>query len=175
MGYAKISTLVINPVTELTSSRINSMDYTISVTDNDDQEARKAILIPLAAYNESKVGPGGYKPLAVLLKDGDHNVIGGIWGGTGYGWLFVQLLVVPEARRGQGLGRELMQTAEREALARGCHGAWLDTFEFQARGFYERLGYECFGEIPNYPVGFSRFFMRKSLGSSTTSANPVRP
>ena len=42
-------------------------------------------------------------------------------------------------------------------------GAWLDTFEFQARGFYEGIGYECFGELPNYPKGFSRFFMKKTL------------
>ena len=149
------------------------MDYTISVTDDDDQEARKAILAPLVAYNQSKAGPGGHKPLAVLLKDRDDNVIGGIWGGTGYGWLFVQLLVVPEALRGQGLGMALMQTAEREALARGCHGAWLDTFEFQARGFYERLGYECFGEIPDYPVGFCRFFMRKSIAPDAASIRPI--
>jgi hypothetical protein len=45
--------------------------------------------------------------------------------------------------------------AEEEAAARGCHGAWLDTFEFQARGFYERLGYTCFAELGDYPVGSS--------------------
>ena len=56
---------------------------------------------------------------------------------------------------------EIMAMAEQEAIRRGCHGAWLDTFEFQARGFYERIGYECFGELPNYPAGFSRFFMKK--------------
>jgi hypothetical protein len=37
------------------------------------------------------------------------------------------------------------------ALDRGCHRAWLDTFEFQSRGFYERLGYTCFGERSDYP------------------------
>jgi hypothetical protein len=56
-----------------------------------------------------------------------------------------------------------MHRAEQEAVARGCHSAWLDTFEFQARGFYERIGYVCFGNLADYPVGFSRFFMRKSL------------
>ena len=60
-----------------------------------------------------------------------------------------------------------MQLAEREAVSRGCHGAWLDTFEFQARGFYERIGYECFGELPGYPRGFSRFFMKKILLQSS--------
>jgi hypothetical protein len=56
-----------------------------------------------------------------------------------------------------------MQHAEQEALQRGCGNAWVDT-QFGARGFYERLGYECFGELPDYPPGFSRTFLRKALG-----------
>ena len=71
--------------------------------------------------------------------------------------------MVPADARGQGLGTQIMQRAEAEALARGCVGAWLDTFEFQARGFYEKLGYACFGQIDGYPPGFSRFFMKKTL------------
>jgi len=47
------------------------------------------------------------------------------------------------ARRGRGVGRELMDRAEIRAREGGCHSAWLDTFSFQARGFYEKLGYEA--------------------------------
>ena len=75
----------------------------------------------------------------------------------------VELLFVPESLRGQGIGAQLMERAETEGRRRGCGNAWLDTFEFQARGFYERLGYRCFGELANYPPGFSRFFMTKAL------------
>jgi len=139
------------------------MEYTLSLTDVADDEARKALLAPLVEYNSSQAGPSLNRPIAVLVKDGAGSVIGGLWGHTGYDWLFTQLLVVPASLRRQGVGREIMKMAEREALQRGCHGAWLDTFEFQARGFYERLGYECFGELPNYPHGYSRFFMRKIL------------
>ena len=57
-----------------------------------------------------------------------------------YDWLLVELLFVPDSLRARGLGSELMKRAETEALARGCHSAWLDTFEFQAREFYERIG-----------------------------------
>jgi len=39
----------------------------------------------------------------------------------------------------------------------------VDTHEFQARPFYERLGYTCFGELNDYPKGFRRFFMWKRL------------
>jgi hypothetical protein len=38
-----------------------------------------------------------------------------------------------------------MDRAEVHARERGCHSAWLDTFSFQARGFYEKLGYDEFG------------------------------
>jgi hypothetical protein len=55
-------------------------------------------------------------------------------------------------------------------VQRGCHNAWLDTFEFQARGFYESLGYECFGELPDYPKGHARYFMKKALLTPSTGA-----
>ena len=139
------------------------MEYTLCLTDVADDESRKAVLAPLVEYNSSQAGPSQNRPIAVLVKDHAGAVMGGLWGHTGYDWLFTQLLVVPAGLRGRGVGTDIMRIAEREALQRGCRGAWLDTFEFQARGFYERLGYECFGELPNYPSGFSRFFMKKML------------
>ena len=63
--------------------------------------------------------------------------------------------------RGQGVGRALMGHAEAHARERECHSAWLDTF--QARGFYEALGYVPFGELEDYPPGQSRYFLRKRL------------
>jgi GNAT superfamily N-acetyltransferase len=139
------------------------MEYTLSITDVADEEVRKAIVAPLVEYNSSQAGPSQNRPIAVLVKDKEGEVVGGLWGHKGYDWLFTQLLVVPASLRGRGVGTEIMQLAEREAMNRGCHGAWLDTFEFQACGFYERIGYECFGELPSYPKGFSRFFMKKTL------------
>ena len=56
-----------------------------------------------------------------------------------------------------------MRTAEEVARERGCAGIWLDTFSFQARGFYEKLGYTVFGRIDDYPPGQSRFWLRKHL------------
>lgn len=100
----------------------------------------------------------------VEVRDTNGAIVGGLWGATAYGWLFTQLLVVPESSRGQGLGRRIMVLAEAEAMKRGCHAAWLDTFEFQARAFYERIGYSCFGTLPDYPKGSSRYFLRKELG-----------
>lgn len=139
------------------------MGYSITLTDSNDPAIRNAIVGPLVAYNTQKTGRDDFRPLALVIADDGGQTIGGLWARTAFGWLFVELLFVPESLRGQGLGRDLMRQAEAEALARGCHGAWLDTFEFQARGFYERLGYTCFGELNEYPPGFSRYFLRKTL------------
>jgi ribosomal protein S18 acetylase RimI-like enzyme len=62
--------------------------------------------------------------------------------------------------RGSGLGRHLMRQAEEEARSRSCRGVWLDTYSFQARGFYERLGFVVFGTIEDYPPGQRRIFMQ---------------
>jgi len=142
------------------------MDYTLTITDTADDEARRAIVAPLVEYNSSQAGASHNRPLAVLVRDHANAVIGGLWGHTGYEWLFTQFLVVPAGLRGRGVGTEIMRLAEREAIERGCRGAWLDTFEFQARGFYERIGYVCFGELPDYPQGYSRFFMKKVLSAA---------
>ncbi len=139
------------------------MDFTINVTDVADETTRSAIVGSLAAYNAQKTGTNDYRPLVVVINDSEGQVVGGLWGRTAYGWLFVELLFVPESLRERGIGAGLMQRAESEAVKRGCHSAWLDTFQFQARGFYERLGYSCFGELGDYPVGFARYFMRKVL------------
>jgi GNAT superfamily N-acetyltransferase len=139
------------------------LEYSLAVTDVEDGQNRSAIAVPLVEYNSSKAGPNQYRHLAVLLKDGAGGVIGGLWGNTAYDWLTVYLLAVPAVLRGRGIGTEIMRRAETEAAARGCYGVWLDTIEFQARAFYERIGYRCFGELPHYPSGFSKFFMKKAL------------
>jgi len=138
------------------------MRFAIRPVEGDHESVHKAVLDSLIAFNDAKAGESGYRPMAFAIQDERGQMIGGLSGATAYGWLFVELLFVPESLRRRGLGTDLIRRAEAEALARGCHSVWLDTFEFQARGFYERLGYTCFGELKNYPAG-SRFFMSKRL------------
>lgn len=141
---------------------------TLELTDAAPPEAREAVLAPLAAYNQAQAGPPSPRPLAVLLRDGEGAIRGGLWGRTSWGWLFVELLAVPEGFRGQGLGAALLARAEEEASRRGCVGVWLDTFSFQAPGFYARQGYVEVGRIEGYPPGHSRVFLRKTLNPGGT-------
>jgi GNAT superfamily N-acetyltransferase len=97
-------------------------------------------------------------------------MLGGLWGRFYYDWLFIELIFVPEDRRGQDLGSALLAMAEGQARAWGAVGVWLDTFSFQARGFYERHGYAVFGEIGDYPAPHRRFFLSKRIGSLAPAA-----
>ncbi len=148
------------------------MDYAIRLTDTPNDATRRAILDPLAAYNRVNSGRSDPRPLILAIEGPTGQVIGGLWGRTAYDWLLIELLFVPEDMRGRGIGRNLVAKAEQEAVSRGCHSAWLDTFEFQARGFYERLGYTCFGELENYPAGSGRFFLRKRFTTSDPAPLP---
>ena len=136
----------------------------IQLVEAPEDDLRRAIVAPLNAFNQSIAGPSGFQTLALSVVDDQDQVCGGLWGHTSYGWLYTQLLALPEAARGQGLGRALMLAAEAEARRRGCHHAWVDTI-FGARGFYERLGYAVFGELPDHPRGFTRSFLTKDLAA----------
>jgi GNAT superfamily N-acetyltransferase len=111
---------------------------------------------------EEKVAARDYLLLTVLMRDSEGAVRGGLRGATAWNWLHIKHLWVDRALRGGGYGRQLVEKAEREALRRGCHGSWVDTFSFQAPGFYERLGYEAFGELEDFPSGEKRFFLMKT-------------
>lgn len=75
----------------------------------------------------------------------------------------MELLFVDEAVRHQGVGRQLLATAEQKAHDLGAHSVTLNTFEWQAKGFYVKQGYEEFGHIDNYIQGFQLVYLKKSL------------
>jgi GNAT superfamily N-acetyltransferase len=117
----------------------------------------------LGAFNDADAGPGGRRPLAVFLRDADGRLAAGLSGYTAWGWLYTQWLWVDDAWRGQGIAQQLLARAEVEAIARGCHGAWIDTFNPVALKSYRRAGYEVFGELPEFPRGRARSFLSKAL------------
>jgi GNAT superfamily N-acetyltransferase len=117
----------------------------------------------LNEYNNEHVPAVGDVQFGVFLRGAEGKVLGGALAKAGRGWLHVRQLWVDARLRGKGYGTRLMAAAEDEARRRGCHSAYLDTFSFQARPFYERCGYEVFGTLEDFPDGHQRFFMRKSL------------
>lgn len=139
------------------------MDYTIYLTDNPEDRIKEKITQPLVAFNTQQAGESNFRILAIPIEDKHHQIIGGLYGKTSFQWFFIELLFVPELMRGAGVGKNLVQMGEQEAMRRGCHSVWVDTYEFQAKEFYEKMHYQEFGKLPDYPKGFFRYFFQKTL------------
>lgn len=125
----------------------------------------------LRSFNRAHAGDAARAPLVLAATGPQGTTVGGLIGETAWQWLFVDRLWVNASQRGCGIGRELMRHAEVEAIRRGCIGAYLDTFEFQARPFYEKLGYTIFGTLVDFPPGYRRSFLQKRFDPSVGSAN----
>jgi GNAT superfamily N-acetyltransferase len=136
---------------------------TVTVTDTPEVGDVAVISQGLGAYNVEQTGIRDYKPLAVLVKDAAGKTVGGISGRSSLGLLFLDLVYLPKAMRGGGMGSRLLAMAEEEGRRRGCKRAVLYTISFQAPDFYKRHGWRVFGEIPCDQPGTSRIFMTKEL------------
>ena len=117
----------------------------------------------LAKFNDERVGADGHTPLNIVEYDEDGNIIGGILGGTYWGWMYVDILWVREDHRRNGIGSRLLAEAEKEAVRRGCHHVHLDTMSWQAPDFYKKHGYTVIGVLPDIPDGNQKFLLMKKL------------
>jgi len=136
----------------------------IVLTDDPDAANTKVIADNLRAYNTSQAGYDDYKPLAVFVTDpATGKVVGGLYGGSYLGQLRVDRFFLPEGLRRGRLGSRLLSMAEEEGRRRGCTRIALNTLEIQARGFYEKQGYETAATLDCDPPGVTRYLMSKRL------------
>lgn len=127
---------------------------------------KKNIIDGLNSYNLSKVAAIApvWTPLEFVMKDTNGIDIGGILGGIGY-WngLEIKILWVKDMHRKQGIGTQLLKHIESMAIEKGAYTAMVDTFDFQAEGFYLKNGYQPIGEMTNFPKEHRRIYFSKTL------------
>lgn len=116
-----------------------------------------------ADYNDSQGQVSTRVPIALTAYDSDGQLSGALDGHIFFDWLTVGRLWVSPEQRARGTGTALLLEAESHAKSLGCIGSTLSTYDFQARPFYEKNGYQVFGVLPNNPKGHDRFFMSKLL------------
>ena len=117
----------------------------------------------LIQFNSEVVGADTHRPLNIVEYDENGNIIGGILGGTYWGWLHVDILWIQENHRKNGIGSKLLREAEAEAAKRGCHHVHLETMSWQAPEFYKKHGYEVIGILPDIPSGNQKYLLMKTL------------
>jgi GNAT superfamily N-acetyltransferase len=112
-------------------------------------------------YETSGFRDGRY--LATFVRDDSGEMIAGLSGFTWGGYAKVEYLWIAAPYRRAGLGRRILAAAEAEARARGCDVIVLDTHDFQAPGFYTKLGYVACGRTEGTPRGSGQTLFRKVL------------
>ena len=128
-----------------------------------DQKETEFIQEKLNQYNLLFAPPDNHQALTLLARNQTGLIVAGLVGVTYWGWLHIEDLWVDEDLRQQGIGRQILQAAEDQALQRGCRFVHLETHTFQALGFYEKAGYQVFGELPDLPRGYTKYFLKKNL------------
>ena len=100
--------------------------------------------------------------LSYSLKTSDNFCVGGVRAFL-YCWkcLYIDVLWLEEKYRHLGYGAKLIKKVEDDAIKQGCRLVHLDTFDFQAKDFYLKQGYEIFGELEDCPPGHKRIYLRK--------------
>ncbi len=121
----------------------------------------------LVEYNESHVPFGPPIPITEInkhIKDENGNIVAGI-NCIYYSWncLYIDVLWVQEAYRNHGLGSKLLLAIEQAAREQNCYLIHLDTFDFQAKEFYLKHGYEIHGVLENCPMDHKRYYLKKNL------------
>ncbi len=114
-------------------------------------------------YNMVATGDRNYHPIKLFLRDENGQLHGGLIAHLWGSWMYIELVWMEESLRGHDYGTQLIQMAEAEARIQGCRNCHLDTYSFQARPFYEKPGYQVYAELPDYPPGYTRYYLRKVL------------
>ena len=115
-------------------------------------------------YNKAVTGNERPRAVACFLKDEQGRIVGGAHGDLWGASVHIAAMWVDDNYRGQGYGSKLLTKVEEYAASHGHRLAYLETTSFQARPFYEGLGYTVFGELPGVAEGVTLYFLRKNLG-----------
>lgn len=139
--------------------------YTVVIDHNVKETDIQFIRDALVAHTKKTLGHSDFleKQFAVLLNDESNNMRGGVIARFDTESAYIDLLWVDDSLRHQGYGTKLLNAAENETCKLGCRYSTVDTYSFQAEGFYLKNGYEHLGEIKNYYLHHSKIFLRKKL------------
>ena len=135
----------------------------VRLEDDGDGAVVKILMDGMRVFNRASVPDLQSRKITAVVRDADGTVRGGAIGSVAGDSMYVEVVWNDESVRSSGHGREMMTLLEQEAKKWGAREAWLYTMSFQAKPFYEKLGYREFARLPWQHGKYQRHFMRKDL------------
>jgi ribosomal protein S18 acetylase RimI-like enzyme len=135
----------------------------IDFTNNPSPQAIEALLKGLQQHAKQTIGKTSFEPFGFLTHDDQGVLTAGCTGVFMYGVSNIRLLWVNETERGKGLGKSLMEKAELFSKENNCRYITVETFNWQAKGFYEKMGYKAELSFNGYDNDSTFYFFRKKI------------
>jgi GNAT superfamily N-acetyltransferase len=148
---------------ELDVARLPKLPHTVGVEADPRPEDLARVRDELRRYDLRQVTDADRADVVAFARGTDGTIVGGCLAERYWGWLRLDVIWVSDEYRGQGIGRELLMHVEGEAKRAGCTGAHLATFDFEAKPFYESMGYTVFGVLDDFPPPHKRYYMKRAL------------
>jgi GNAT superfamily N-acetyltransferase len=139
------------------------VDFNIVFTESPSTQDLEDIYNGLDKYAQQKMGYRSFKPFGFLVHAANGVLLAGCTGVIMYGVTYIKLLWVEEELRGKGLGQELLNKTEAFAVEKKCRYITVDTFSWQAKEFYEKMGYTIEHVYDGYDGDSKFYFFRKKL------------
>jgi ribosomal protein S18 acetylase RimI-like enzyme len=139
------------------------MNYIINFTDHPSHQEIDAIYKGLEKHAKQTLGNTSFEPFGFLVHGDNGALIAGCTGVFMYGALNIKLLWVDEMVRNKGLGKQLLEKAEILAQQKNCRYISVETFNWQATGFYEKMGYKVEFIYDGYDNDSKFYFFRKKI------------
>lgn len=130
------------------------------------QEDRDFIRQKVVEHNRSSLPEQEENPYgntSFMARDEEGEIIGGITGTYFWQHMHIDFLWVDPAQQGSGIAAKLMARMEQYARELECRLMTVDTFSFQAPGFYRKQGFREFGVLADHPAGHSQHYFEKRL------------
>lgn len=139
----------------------------LEITENASKEDAKTISQGIIDFNNSKIpnleSIEEEVKFFVFVRNEANQIVGGVRAICYWNTLHIELLWLSEECRGKGIGKDLMKSAENFAREKGCEKAFVETTSWQAKPFYEKIGYAHIATINDRPKGHSSHYLTKNL------------
>jgi len=139
----------------------------IEITTKPNEQDAKTISQGIIDFNHSEIP--NLEPIekevkfSVFARNQTKNIVGGIRAICFWNTLHIELLWLSESCRGKGVGKELIESAENFAKENGCEKVFVETTSWQAKPFYEKVGYKLIATLNDRPKGHASHYLTKKL------------
>lgn len=139
------------------------MTFKLSFEENPNQEDIQVLIHGITDYAKQQRGFDALDFFAFFIRDENNTIVGGCNGGTLYGGLHIDSLWVSDVIRNRGWGTELVNAALTYGKEKNCNFATVNTMDWEALGFYQKLGFKIEFQRTGFHKNAVFYFLRKEF------------